>query len=73
MGEISELEAARIDMNNAEDRLEEALERQRAAGSPIGKYLAARTVKRAGRNVYDSGEHLGMLEELAAYSSEKEG
>ncbi len=71
-GQISELEQARCRMTLAEDRLAGAYERLRTSTNPLGKLLAARTVRVAGRAVYDSGEHLDMLEELSRYTQEQE-
>ena len=62
--DLTELELARAKMTAAEDRLENVQTRARTASNPIGRILARRQVRIAGREVHDSGENLGMLEEL---------
>ncbi|HSX44756.1 MAG TPA: hypothetical protein VLF39_01425 [Candidatus Saccharimonadales bacterium] len=67
-----DLEAARAQMNAAEDRLDEAYARRLEAGGFISQILARNEVRSAGRDVNDSGEHLGMLEELARLTAEEQ-
>lgn len=68
-----DLEVARGRMSAAEDRLDAARSKQHDAATVVGRLIAGHKLRVAGREVHDSGEHLGMIEDLAFRLSHPEG